>query len=551
MQLRRINNPHTLILRGRLLLAFVTTIIAVAFTIVMTIGVDAASAQVNVLTYHNNIRRNGLNWNETILTPSKVKAGIFGKLFSLPVDGFIYAEPLYVSGLNIPGKGIHNVVFVATEHDSVYAFAAGNPNGGNPLWKKTLIDPANGITTVSSSALGCGDLVPEVGITSTPVINLTTKTLYVVSATFNSSTSEYSQQLHALDLRTGAEKFGGPVQINAAVPGTGYGDGGDTDGRGNVIFNPKLENQRAALLLSGGIVYVAFASFCDIDEYHGWVLGYDAATLKQVAAFNSTPNGQKGGIWQSGNGPATTGNGVIFVGVGNGSFDPSLQNYSESFVKLVAGSLKVVDYFTPTDQQSFSDGDLDFGIAGPLLLPPQSGSVPNELIGGGKSAVLYVLNRSNMGKYCASCNPPDPQVVQTVSSSELFAMFSTPAYWNGFVYQSSLNGPLLAFKLAKGKLSANPVAQTSVSFNDLGSTPVVSSNGPKNGIVWVLRNSNFGSPPAVLYAFRATDLTELYDTSQMAGDAAGPGVKFTVPTVVNGRVYVGTQTELVVYGMLP
>jgi outer membrane protein assembly factor BamB len=211
----------------------------------------------------------------------------------------------------------------------------------------------------------------------------------------------------------------------------------------------------------------------------------------------------------------------------------------------------VVDYFTPTDQQSFTDNDVDFGIAGPLLLPPQSGSVPNELIGGGKSAVLYVLNRSNMGKYCASCNPPDSQVVQTVSSSELFAMYSTPAYWNGFVYQSSNNGPLLAFKLAKGKLSANPVAQTSVTFNYQGSTPVVSSNGPKKGIVWILLNGNGSGPSTVLYAFRATDLTELYDSSQVAGDAAGPGVKFTVPTVANGRIYVGTQTELDVYGMFP
>ena len=538
-----------LIRAGRLRLAFLTSIIAVAFTISATPGANAASTPVNVLTYHNNSARTGLNWNETTLTLSKVKAGIFGKLFSLPVDGYIYAEPLYVSALNIPGKGIHNVVFVVTEHDSVYAFAAENPNGGNPLWKKTLIDPTNGITTVSSSALGCSDLVPEVGITSTPVINLTTKTLYVVSAAFNSNTSEYFQQLHALDLGTGAEKFNGPVTISAAVPGSGYGDGNDTDGMGNVIFDPKLENQRAALLLSGGMVYVAFGSHCDIDEFHGWVLGYDAATLKQVAVFNSTPNGQEGGIWQSGNGPATTGNGAIFVGVGNGSFDPSQQNYGDSFVKLVAGTLKVFDYFTPTDEQSFADNDVDFGIAGPLLLPPQSGPAPNELIGGGKSAVLYVLNRSNMGKYCGSCNPADSQVVQTVSSSELFGMFSTPAYWNGFVYQSSNNGPLLAFKLVKGKLSANPVAQT-VTSTYQGSTPVVSSNGPKNGIVWILLNGNGGGPPTVLYAFRATDLTELYDSSQVTGDAAGPGVKFAVPTVVNGRVYVGTQTELDVYGIL-
>ena len=224
-----------LIRTGRLHLAFLTSIVAVVFTISATQGANAASAQVNVLTYHNNVRRNGLNWKEAILTPSKVKAGIFGKLFSLPVDGYIYAQPLYVLGLNIPGKGIHNVGFVATEYDSVYAFAAGNPNGGNPLWRKTLIDPAN-ITSVSSSALGCTDLVPEVGITGTPVINLTTKTLYVVSAAFNSNTSEYFQQLHALDLRTGAEKFNGPVTISASVPAPGrrrrrYGWQGQCDFR--------------------------------------------------------------------------------------------------------------------------------------------------------------------------------------------------------------------------------------------------------------------------------------------------------------------------------
>jgi hypothetical protein len=489
----------------------------------------SAATPVNVLTYHNNISRTGLNWNEAVLTPSNVAPGTFGKLFSVAVDGYIYAEPLYVSSLNIPGKGIHNVVFIATEHDSIYAFAAGNPNGGKPLWKKSLIDPAHGITTVSSAALNCTDLVPEIGITGTPVIDATTETLYVVSAAFNSNTSEYIQRLHALDLRTGAEKFGGPVKISAAVRGTGYGNGGDTDGKGHVIFDAKMENQRAALLLTGGVVYVAFGAHCDIDEYHGWLLAYDAATLKQLAAFNSTPNGQEGGIWQSGNGPAATGNGAIFVGIGNGSFDPSQKNYSDSFVKLAARTLLVVDYFTPTDQQSLSLADLDFGIAGPLLLPLQSGPAPYELIGGGKSAILYVLNRANMGKYCGSCNPPDPQVVQTVSPSGLFGMFSAPAYWKGFLYQSSDNGPLLAFSLTNGKLSTNPVAQTSVTFTYHGSTPVVSSNGPKNGILWILLNGDGRGPAAVLYAFRATDLTELYDSSQVAGDAPGPGVKLLSP----------------------
>ena len=530
-------------------LACAMAIVAATLATTASQRVNAATSSVNVLTYHNNIRRTGLNANEQVLTLSNVAPGTFGKLFSVAVDGYIYAEPLYVSNVSIPGKGFHNVVFVATEHDSIYALAAAT---GKRLWKKSLIDPARGITTVSAAALNCTDLVPEVGITGTPVIDPNTQTLYVVSAEFNSNTSKYIQLLHALDLHTGAEKFGGPVKISAAVPGTGYGDGGDTDGKGHVIFDAKMENQRAALLLTGGVVYIAFGSHCDIDEYHGWVLAYDAATLTQLAAFNSTPNGQKGGIWQSGNGPAATATGnAIFVGIGNGSYDVTKKNYTNSFVKLSQKTLQVVDYFTPTDQQFLSNNDLDFGIAGPLLLPLQSGPVPYELIGGGKSAILYVLNRANMGKYCDGCNPPDPQVVEKVNPGWLLAMFSSPAYWNGFVYQSSDNGPLIVFTVTDGMLSTFPIARTNVTFTYHGATPVVSSNGSENGIVWILLNGNGQGPPTVLYAFRATDLTELYNSSQMAGDTAGPGVKFAVPTVANGRVYVGTQTELDVYGILP
>ncbi len=510
----------------------------------------ATSTPVNVLTYHNHVNRNGLNWNETILTPSNVAPGNFGKLFSVPVDGYVYAEPLFVSNLNIPGQGFFNTVFVATEHDSVYAIAGGGPNRGKILWKKSLTNPAGGITTISSTQLGCTDLVPEVGITGTPVIDLTTGTLYVVAATFNSNTSTFNQHLHALDIRTGAEKFGGPVKIAAAVPGTGYGDGGDTDGKGHVIFDAKMENQRAALLLSGGFLYVAFSSHCDIDEYHGWVLAYDATTLTQVAAFNSTPNGQEGGIWQSGNGPAATPSGSIFVGIGNRTFDASSNNYGDSLVKLAARTLKVLDYFTPTDQSFLQGNDLDFGTAGPLILPFQSGPVPYELIAAGKLPVLYVLNRANLGKYCNGCNPTDPQVVQTVTSPELSNMFSAPAYWNGWVYQSSSGGPLLAFSLVNGRISTASPAQTSVIFTFHGSTPVISSNGSTNGIAWILLTDNGAGAPAVLYAFRATDLKELYDSAQVPGDAAGSAVKFSVPTVANGHVYVGTQTELDVYGLL-
>ena len=498
-----------------------------------------ATTPVDVLTYHNDNLRSGHNLNETFLTPANVNVTTFGKLFAYPVDGAIYGEPLYVSQLSILGKGVRNVVYVATEHDSVYAFFAG---GAGLLWHRSFINPPT-VTTVSTSGVGfCDDLSPEIGITGTPVIDRTTQTLYVVSVIDKQGV--FFQRLHALDLATGAEKFGSPKNIAASASGSGY-----DSKNGLVSFNALMENQRSALLLSNGVLYIAFGSHCDTDPYHGWVLAYDALTLRQKAVFNTTPNGSEGrnlAKWQWTRHNRQRSHLCRRWG---SSFEPSQQNYGDSFVKLVAGTLKVVDYFTPTDQQSLAIVN-DFGTAGPLLLPPQSGPVPNELIGGGKSAILYVLNRSNMGKYCASCNPPDSQV-QKVSSSELFDMFSTPAYWNGFVYQSSDNGPLLAFKLAKGKLSANPVAQTSVTFPYHGTTPVVSSNGPKNGIVWALLNGFGNGPPTVLYAYWATDLTELHDRRQVAGDAAGPGVKFTVPTVANGRVYVGTQTELDVYGILP
>jgi hypothetical protein len=501
-----------------------------------------AITPVNVLTYHNDNLRSGHNLNETLLTPANVNARTFGKLFAYLVDGAIYAEPLYVSQLSIPGKGIRSVVYVATQHDSVYAFFAG---GAGLLWHRSFINPPT-VTTVLSSDLSCSDISPEIGITGTPVIDRTTQTLYVVSKINNQGA--FFQQLHALDLATGAEKFGGPVNIAASAPGSGYDNVG-----GVVSFNPLMENQRPALLLSNGIVYIAWAGHCDHDPYHGWVLAYDALTLTLNAVFNDTPNGSEGGIWSSGNGPSAGPGGAIFVGSGNGTFDANAggADYGDSFIRLAPKTLTPLDYFTPSDQATLEANDSDFGSTGAVLLNNQPGSVPQELFGGGKDGTLFVLKRGNMGHYCP---PPcsNSQVVQQVPG--LSFPLSAPAYWHGFVYIIPDGQGLLEFGLANGRLSSTPIGQTSLSFGSGKASPAVSANGSTKGIVWAIANSEGLGPPAVLYAFRATNVSqELYDSTQAPNgrDTAGAAVKFTVPTVANGKVYVGTATELDVYGLLP
>ncbi len=505
-------------------------------------------APADVLTFHNDNFRRGSNPHETILTHANVNPKTFGKLFSYPVDGYLYAEPLYVSQLAIPGQGTHNVVYVASEHDSVYAFDADGSNAA-PLWQVSFIDPSNGITTVPSSDLSCDNLVPEIGITGTPVISLDKQALYVVSEVKNQNTGDYTMQLHALDLATGAEKFGGPAAISATVVGQGTG----TDG-GHVSFNTMRANQRPALLLSGGMVYLAFASNCDLGDYHGWLMAYDAATLARKAVFNSTPNGSEGGIWQSGNGPSASGSGNIFIGIGNGTFNgdqPNPTEYGDSFVKLNPKTLRLLDYFTPSNQANMQAKDNDGGVTGALLLPYQYfGSVAYELVGGNKSGRFYLLNRAAMGQFCPACN--DAQAVEVINAGG--KLFDAPAFSHGLLYIGAVGVRLKAWQLINGRLSASPVAKSATVFGYPGTSPAVSSNGSAQRIVWALDVSGYASAdPAVLHAYRAFNLSELYNSAQASGsrDTAGPAVKFTVPTVANGKVYVGTQTELDVYGLLP
>jgi hypothetical protein len=517
-----------------------------------------ASAQVAVLTYHNDNARTGQNLLETILTPSKVNVNSFGKRFMHPVDGQIYAQPLYVPNVPIAGKGTHNVVFVVTENDSVYAFDADNAKDGNAaaLWKAPFVNPAKGSSSLSTGDVSCSDISPQIGITGTPVIERSTGTLWVVAKTkeVSGETTNYSQRLHAVDITSGKEKLGGPFLIRASQPGNC-----SPTGNGRVAFSAQRANQRAGLALSKGYVYVAWASHCDFNPYSGWVMAFSAATGDLRSAFNTAPDSGivsyecRAGVWQSGAAPAADSSGNLFFATGNGYFDANEAgglDYGDSQVKLSlsSGGLNVSDYFTPYNQSSLDSVDTDLGSGGVLLLPPQSGAHPNLLLSAGKEGTLYLVDRDDMGKYNAS---GDTQIVQEVTNA-VGGVFGMPAYFNGAVYIGAGSDSLKAFSLTDGKLATSPTTHSSFVFGFPGTTPSISANGSTNGIVWALDTSAAGSGgPAVLHAFDATNLAnELYNSSQNASrDQLGPAVKFAVPTVANGKVYVGTGNSLTVFGL--
>ncbi len=493
--------------------------------------------------------RTGQNLAETILTPSKVGAGSFGKLFSLAVDGYVYAQPLYLQGVTIPGKGVHNVLFVATEHDSVYAWDADSNSGQSspPLWQTSFISPAHGITTVSSGDVSCDNLVPEIGITSTPVIDPTNNTIYVVAET--KENGQYVQRLHALDVTTGAEKFGGPAIITATYPGNGDGSSG-----GILTFDPLMELNRAGLLLNNGNIYITWASNCDEDPYHGWVIAYDKATLQQSNVWVTTPNGMRGGVWMSGGGIAADVAGSIFLASGNGTFDTSGQptDFGDSILKLAtgAGGLSLADYFTPYDQGVLNDGDQDVGSGGVLLLPDQPGGHIHELVEAGKEGTIYVVDRDNMGHFNSDNNS---QIVQSLTG-QVGKVFSVPTYWNSNVYLGGIHDALKAFSLANGLLSSQPTSQSSATFTFPSASTSVSSDGNQNGIVWAIQADQYtNNGDDILYAFDATNLAnQLYSTLQNPNrDDPGGAVKFQVPVVANGKVYVGALQQVSVYGVLP
>jgi len=528
-----------------------------------------------VYTYHNDVSRSGANIQEFGLTTSLVTQATFGKLFSCNVDAAIYAQPLWVANLTIGGAS-HNVVFVATQRDTVYAFDADSSSCQN-LWgsPKSLI--AAGETWVTSAdESGCGDLEPDIGIVGTPVIDPSTNTLYAVSKTKNNTGIAYHQRLHALDLLTGNEKFNGPIDIQATVSGSGGGSSG-----GSLSFDPLINGQRPALLLSndagGKHVVISWASHCDFGQFHGWLISYNAGTLAREAVFNVSPNGALGGIWMSGNGPAADASGNIFFATGNGSWTGT-DAFGDSIVKLglqSGTSFTNLDYFTPTNQSALSGSDEDLGSGGLLLLPDLLGPHPHLLVQVSKDGEIYVADRGNLGHILCpnSCSSTDTQIVQELPAGTLGGMWGSPAYWNGNLYFGGSGDNLKAFSVsanAASPISNNPTSQSSHGFAFPGPTPSVSSNGNANGVVWALDNSQYCTRqsllcgPAALFAYDATSLgNEFWNSSQVAGDQAGLAVKFTVPTVANGKVYIGTRGndtgagtssilgELDVYGLKP
>jgi hypothetical protein len=510
------------------------------------------------LLYRNDSFRTGQNLAESVLTPANVNQSQFGLQFTDSIDGAAYAEPLYVPNVSIPGQGTHNVVYVATENDSVYAFDADQP--GPPLWHDSFINPAAGITAVPSTDLGtCADITPIIGITATPVIDPGTGTLpgtlYVVSKV-KLSPGNYQQQLHALDITTGSELAHSPVTIAASVSGS------STDSvKGVISFNPLLQQDRPALTLANGVVYLTFASHCDTEPYHGWILGYDKTSLVQEVVYNTSPTGVEAGIWQSGCGPGIDTNGDLIVITGNGTFEPTDHNYGDSFLRLTpgGGTMSVASYFTPLDEEVLSDEDLDMGSGGSLMLPDQPGPNPHLVLGAGKIGTLYLVNRDSMGGFNASGD----QNVQELTGA-ISGMFSTPAYWQGMVpgvglqnmvYTVAVNDQPKMFVLSNGLLQTPPTAATvNYTFGFPGASPVISANGTTGGILWAIDAARWQTGGnAILFAFDATNIQApaLYDSDNFTTDHPGPAVKFSVPTVANGSVYVGTQTQLAVFGLFP
>jgi hypothetical protein len=508
-----------------------------------------SSAQTNVLTYHNDNFHTGQNLTETILMPVNVNASTFGNLFVLPADGKVEAQPLYVAGLNMLDQGTHNVAFVATEHGTVYAYDA--DQGGDPFWQVSLLGPGE----TPADTQGCGQVTPEIGVTATPVIDLTAGghgTIYLVAMS-RDSIGTYHQRLHALDIVTGEEEFSGPVEIAATFPGDGDGSTG-----GLLQFDPKMYKERAALILSNGVIYTSWASHCDFEPYTGWVIGYDQYSLSQTLAHNFTPNGEGGSIWGAGAGPAVDSGGYLFFQLANGTFDPGLDvlgfpnsgDYGNAFVKLSVngGSPSVLDYWTMHNTVPESDADADLGSGGVMLLPDLTdalGTIRHLGLGAGKDSNIYVFDRDNMGKF----NPDsDGAIYQELQGTLGNSVFAAPAWFNGTVYFGAIGDRIRAFPVTAARVSAAPSAITPTPFGYPGATPAISANGSGNAILWALENNE----PVVLHAYDANDIgIELYNSNQVASDSRcdGGGIKWIPPTIAEGKVVVPTTTDVCVFGL--
>jgi hypothetical protein len=531
---------------------------------VLTLLPPPNPSALNVLTYHNDNTRQGANTNEVLLTLANVNVTNFGRLITYPTDGYIYTQPLYVAGLAIPGQGAHNAVFVATEHNSVYAFDADSNAGtnGGLLWQTNLGTSALSSNHEFGDRYNGGqytDIVPEVGITGTPAIDLNSGTLYVDVRTRVVGTSvKYYHSIHALNITNGSEQPYSPVIVSNSVPGKGRDNVG-----GVIYFNPLQENQRPGMTLAGGMLYVAYGSFADTDPYHGWIIGFNATNLEASPGyvFNTTPNATvavfganaaEGALWMGGNGLLVDANTNLYFETANGSFSANTGggDYSDSFVRLsTTNGLKVADYFTPYDQLSLAEADEDLGSGGPILLPDSVGSAahPHLIVGAGKEGTIHLVDRDNMGHYNAA---NDNQIVQEVPYA-IGSAYSTPAYFNHQIYYQGQYDVTRGFLINNGAIVPTPVSEANTAFSALGGTPSVSANGTNNGIVWTIQSDAFASSgPAVLHAYNATNLAlELYNSSQNpARDNPGGAIQMTTPTVVNGKVFIGAQYALSIFG---
>jgi hypothetical protein len=517
--------------------------VTLALTVAAPTGKDA-------ITYHYDNARTGLNPNETILTPANVKATSFGKLNLLAVDGKVDGEPLYLSAVNISGQ-THNVLYVVTEHDSIYAFDADN---GAQLWKVSAL----GAGETTSDDHNCGQITPEIGITSTPVIDRRRGahgTIFVVAMSKDGN-GGYHQRIHALDITTGAETAGSPTEITGSYPGTGA-----NSGNGNVIFAPGQYAERAGLLLMNQTIYLGWTSHCDIPPYTGWVMAYSENTLQQTSILNLTPNGSDGAIWMAGAGLAADTLGNIFLLDANGTLDTTFNtsgfpihgDYGNAIVKISTAnnSLAVADYFEPFNTVAESNADIDLGSGGALLLPDftdSAGKVRHLIVGAGKDKNIYIGDRDNLGKFNSGDNS---NLYQQMTNALPNGAWSMPAYFNNTVYYGGVSDVLKAYPIANARLSATPSSKSATSFGYPGATPSVSANGTTNGIVWALESSP-GSA-AVLHAYDAANLAnELYNSAQAANnrDGFGTGNKFLTPMIINGKVYVGTPSGVAVFGLL-
>ena len=532
------------------------------FTVVVSNSVGSATSTppatltvsavaVNVTTFHNDVGRTGQNLNEITLTPSNVNSASFGLLRTLSVDGKVDAEPLYLTGLTV-GGATHNVLYVVTENDSVYAF---DPDSGTQLWKTSVI----GTGETTGDGQGCDQVVPQIGITSTPVIDTAEGphgAIYVVAMTKNTTSNAYIQRIHALDITTGAEltTLGSPQTITGTYPGTGDGSSG-----GNVTFVPAAYKERAALLLLNGVIYTTWASHCDAGLYTGWVMAYRESTLAEVSVFNFVPNGSKGASWSAGAGPAADEFGNVYFLAANGTFDttldsnnfPSMGDYGNAFLKLQlnGSTISVPDYFTMHNTVAESNADEDLGSGGALVFPDMTDSSNDTrhlAVGMGKDAIIYVVDRDAMGEF----NPTADNIYQEITGQEgADGEYGAPAYYNGLLYYGAVDEMLKVYPITAAKVALTPSSMTTESFTYPGTTPSISANGTSNGIVWTVENTS----PAVLHAYAATAsglATELYNSNQAGTRDQFPNNKFITPMIANGKVFVGTSAGVAVFGLL-